>query len=64
MVQKIESEYYDPQKGCYAFATNPSGPRNSPVDHTSTIYPAIADWDYHPPAPVAAGGSKGLQAPE
>jgi glycogen debranching enzyme len=43
----IEQEYYDPQKGCYAFATNPPGRPNSPVDHTSTIYPAIAWWDYN-----------------
>jgi len=42
---QIESEYYDPQKGCYAFATNPAGTPSSPVDHTSTIYPAIAYWD-------------------
>jgi glycogen debranching enzyme len=41
---KIESEYYDPQKGCYAFATNPAGAPNSPVDHTTTVYPALAWW--------------------
>jgi glycogen debranching enzyme len=41
---KIESEYYDPQKGCYAFATNPAGSPNSPVDRTTTVYPALAWW--------------------
>jgi glycogen debranching enzyme len=41
----INTEYYDPQKSCYAFATNPAGTPNSPLDHTSTIYPALAWWD-------------------
>jgi len=41
---KIESEYYDAQKGCYAFATNPAGSPNSPVDRTTTVYPALAWW--------------------
>jgi len=41
---KIESEYYDAQKGCYAFATNPAGTPNSPVDRTTTVYPALAWW--------------------
>jgi len=41
---KIESEYYDSQKGCYAFATNPAGSPDSPVDHTTTVYPALAWW--------------------
>jgi glycogen debranching enzyme len=43
----IESEYYDSEKGCYAFATNPPGTAHSPVDHTTTVYPAIAWWDYN-----------------
>jgi glycogen debranching enzyme len=41
---KIESEYYDAQKGCYAFATNSGGGPNGPVDHTTTVYPALAWW--------------------
>ena len=41
----INTEYYDPQKSCYAFATNPAGAPNSPVDRTTTIYPALAWWD-------------------
>jgi glycogen debranching enzyme len=40
----IEKEYYDAQKGCYAFATNPAGTANSPLDRTATVYPAIAWW--------------------
>jgi glycogen debranching enzyme len=41
---KIEKEYYDPQKGCYAFATNPPGTPNSPMDRTTTVYPALSWW--------------------
>ncbi len=41
----INTEYYDPQKSCYAFATNPAGTPNSPIDRTTTIYPAMAWWD-------------------
>jgi hypothetical protein len=41
---KIEQEYYDAQTGCYAFATNPAGTPNSPVDRTRTVYPALAWW--------------------
>jgi glycogen debranching enzyme len=40
----IEKEYYDPQSGCYAFAANPAGTPNSPVDRTRTVYPALAWW--------------------
>ncbi len=45
---KIENEYYDPQKGCYAFATNPAGSPNGPVDRTTTVYPALAWWSKSP----------------
>jgi glycogen debranching enzyme len=41
----INAEYYDAQKGCYAFATNPPGSPNSPLDRTATVYPALAWWD-------------------
>lgn len=53
---KIEQEYYDPQKGCYAFATNPAGTPNSPVDRTTTVYPALAWWSGFHPQPLAHGG--------
>src|SRR6185437_5156493 len=52
---KIEQEYYDPQKGCYAFATNPAGTPNSPVDRTTTMYPALAWWSGFSPRPLAHG---------
>lgn len=49
IAETIEKEYYDAQKGCYAFATNPAemgkAVPNSPVDRTRTVYPAIAYWD-------------------
>ena len=41
----INTEYYDSEKGCYAFATNPPGTPNAPLDRTATVYPALAWWD-------------------
>lgn len=52
---KIEQEYYDPQSGCYAFATNPAGTPNSPVDRTRTVYPALAWWSGFGDKPLAHG---------
>jgi glycogen debranching enzyme len=52
---KIEQEYYDAQSGCYAFATNPAGTPNSPVDRTRTVYPALAWWSGFPAQPLAHG---------
>jgi glycogen debranching enzyme len=45
IARTINTEYYDSQKSCYAFATNPVGSPNSPTDRTTTIYPALAWWD-------------------
>ena len=45
ITKTINAEYYDSQKGCYAFATNPEGSPNSPIDRTTTVYPALAWWD-------------------
>jgi len=36
----INSEYWDPQKNCYAFSRNMDGS----LDKTSTVYPALAWW--------------------
>jgi glycogen debranching enzyme len=62
----IEQEYYDPAKGCYAFATNPpiSGKPepNGPRDNSTTIYPAVAWWDYNNSSPSSAS-SKDADAP-
>jgi glycogen debranching enzyme len=41
----IEKEYYDPQKGCYAFSHNLPGDPNGETDNSTTVYPAIAWWD-------------------
>ncbi len=38
---KIESEYFQPASNKYAFSHNPDGS----LDHTRTIYPAIAWWN-------------------
>ena len=40
----INSEYYDPEKGCYAFSHNADGSQ----DRTSTVYPALAWWSSNP----------------
>jgi glycogen debranching enzyme len=52
---KIEQEYYDAQSGCYAFATNPAGTPNSPVDRTRTVYPALAWWSGFGSQPLVHG---------
>ena len=39
--KKLESEYYDPQSKFYAFSRN----ADNSLDHTATIYPAVAWWD-------------------
>jgi glycogen debranching enzyme len=41
----IEQEYYDPQKGCYAFSHNLPNDPNGATDKATTVYPAIAYWD-------------------
>ena len=45
----IEQEYYDPQKGCYAFSHNMPGDPNGETDKATTVYPAIAWWDSNSP---------------
>ena len=39
--KKLESEYYEPQSKFYAFSRN----ADNSLDHTATIYPAVAWWD-------------------
>ncbi|MBV8553029.1 MAG: glycogen debranching protein [Acidobacteriaceae bacterium] len=39
--KKIESEYYEPSERFYAFSRN----RDGSLDHTASIYPAVAWWD-------------------
>jgi len=36
----IDSQFYDQDKGCYAFSRNP----NASLDRTTTVYPALAWW--------------------
>ena len=38
---KLESEYFEPQRTFYAFSRN----MNGTLDHTASIYPAVAWWD-------------------
>jgi len=60
----IEQEYYDSAKGCYAFSHNAEGDPNGVTDKSTTVYPAIAWWDYNPPAaessPEGAGAFRPL----
>jgi hypothetical protein len=41
IASKIESEYYEPSEQFYAFSRN----ENGSLDHTASIYPAVAWWD-------------------
>jgi glycogen debranching enzyme len=56
----IEQEYYDPQKGCYAFSHNMAGDPNGATDKSTTVYPAIAWWDFNPPASSTNGGAPSM----
>jgi glycogen debranching enzyme len=49
---KIEQEYYDKEKGCYAFSHNFATDANGATDRASTVYPAIAWWDWTAPNPL------------
>ena len=48
---KLESEYYEPREQFYAFSRNPDGT----LDHTATIYPAVAWWSGR--LPLASAGA-------
>ncbi len=52
----IESQFYDAGKDCYAFSRNADGT----LDHTSTVYPALAWWS----APSITGNGPYLAHPE
>ncbi len=53
----IEREYYDAEKGCYAFSRNMDGSQ----DRTTTVYPALAWWS-NLPGTGAAGGDGSILA--
>lgn len=55
LAQTIEAEYYDPQKGCYAFSHN----LNNTTDNTTTVYPALAWW-----SPASRNGASILAHPD
>jgi glycogen debranching enzyme len=56
----IEQEYYDPQKGCYAFSHNFPNDPNGATDKSTTVYPAIAWWDFNPPASSTNEGAPSM----
>ncbi|MGB6690254.1 MAG: amylo-alpha-1,6-glucosidase [Terracidiphilus sp.] len=45
IAKTIESEYYDAEKGCYAFSHNVDRNGAAEQDRTTTVYPAMAWWD-------------------
>jgi glycogen debranching enzyme len=59
IAKTIESEYYDAEKGCYAFSHNVSRNGAAEQDRTRTVFPALAWWDS-----TGSGGSSVLQHPE
>jgi glycogen debranching enzyme len=56
----IETEYYDPEKSCYAFSHNADGSQ----DRASTVYPAMAWWDPDNTSGKSVSGQVGLAHPE
>ncbi len=44
LARTIETEYYDAEKGCYAFSRNADGA----LDRATTVYPALAWWSGKP----------------
>ena len=50
VAKTINAEYLDAQKSCYAFSRNMDGT----LDHTRTVYPAVAWWDPAGGQPVLA----------
>jgi glycogen debranching enzyme len=44
VAKTIEAQYYDKEKGCYAFSSNTDGT----LDRTTTVYPALAWWSALP----------------
>jgi hypothetical protein len=45
IAKTINAEYYDAQKGCYAFSRNVAKDGTVSLDRTTTVYPALAWWD-------------------
>ncbi len=52
----IDAQFYDQEKGCYAFSRNPDGS----LDRTTTVYPALAWWS----SPSVTNNSTYLAHPE
>jgi len=59
IAKTIETEYYDAEKGCYAFSRNVDRNGAAVQDRTRTVYPAMAWWD-----PAERSRQTVLQHPE
>jgi glycogen debranching enzyme len=57
VAKTIESEYYDSEKGCYAFSRDVDKNGTVSMDRTTTVYPAMAWWDPARAADNSAGKS-------
>jgi glycogen debranching enzyme len=57
IAKTINTEYADPEKGCYAFGRNLDGSN----DRTTSIYPALAWWDPGPGQPILQKGEECLR---
>jgi glycogen debranching enzyme len=57
IAKTINTEYYDPEKSCYAFSRDILKDGTPTLDRTTTVYPALAWWD-------PAGGKAILDHPD
>lgn len=56
----INEQFYDAEKGCYAFSRNADGS----LDRTTTVYPALAWWSRLPGTASPNGANSILQHPD
>ncbi len=59
VARTINDQFYDKDKGCYAFSRNPDGS----LDRTTTVYPALAWWSALPGTAQPNGSNSILQHP-
>jgi glycogen debranching enzyme len=60
IAKTINEQFYDADKGCYAFSRNANGT----LDRTTTVYPALAWWSELPGTAAANGAGSVLAHPE
>ncbi len=60
IAKTINEQFYDADKGCYAFSRNANGS----LDRTTTVYPALAWWSLLPGTGSPSGANSILAHPE